>query len=254
MGLWRKELWPRTFAVALTQRQGALLYRRHYIIIVREKDDETPRYGNDGNMTAMDAERYLNELPLGDKGKPGSLRHLAYVAGGNVYDAVKSAVKDKVVASLSEYYCTPGRFDEIWDSLTKAERKIVSFHIWSDECEPSDYADDIASEFGLKEIEDRNSYWYAHNGLNLFKRKLAKRNSKLWLLFPKNADNLFFYRELLSAVGEMKREYSVVPSDVPLATREHRASDFANIVRFCNACVPGGARRSRCLICRMSSL
>ncbi len=40
---------------------------------------------------------------------------------------------------------------------------------------------------------------------------------------------------MLRAVGEMKREYSAVPSDVPLATREHRASDFANIVRFCNA-------------------
>lgn len=48
-------------------------------------------------MIASQCDYYLNELPLGDKGKPGTLRHLAFVIGDGMYDATKYAAKDVLV-------------------------------------------------------------------------------------------------------------------------------------------------------------
>jgi hypothetical protein len=178
----------------------------------------------------------LNELPLGDKGKAGSLRHLAFIIGENVYDAAKTATKEQVVSILRDYYCTPNRFEQLWDSLSAAERKIISLHIWGAGSEPVELADEVAEEFSVAEQTDRTYYYYyARNGLDRFKGRFAGKDSALWLLFPRDQDNQIFQNKLRDVVGEMKRVYSRVSNNLTFSTRENRIVDFANILRFCNS-------------------
>jgi hypothetical protein len=144
-------------------------------------------------MIPVQAADLLNELPLGDKEKAGSLRHLAFIIGGHVYNATKSAVKERVVSVLSEYYCAPNRFEQLWTGLSAAERKIISLHIWGAGSEPVDCADEVAEEFGLAERSGRAYYYfYGRNGLELFKQKYAGKNSALWLFSPKSPGGRIF--------------------------------------------------------------
>ncbi|MDR1472000.1 MAG: helicase-associated domain-containing protein [Synergistaceae bacterium] len=178
----------------------------------------------------------LNELPLGDKERIGSLRHLAFIIGANVYNAAKSAAKEQVVFILSEYYCAPNRFEQLWNSLSAAERKIISLHIWGAESEPVDCADEVAEEFSVAEKSERTYYYsYARNGLDRFKERYAGNDSALWLFFPRNQDNRIFQDKLRYAVGEMRRVYSRVSGKFTFSARENRIADFANIVRFSNS-------------------
>lgn len=187
-------------------------------------------------MTAKEITDFLNELQLGDKGRLGSLRHLAFVIGENEYKVCKNATKDIVVSILSEYYRAPNRVEELWNSLSDAERKIISLHIWGAGCEPAECADEIAEEFGIPVKQDGPYYyWYSGNGLNRFKSKYAEKNATLWLLFPKGSGNGLFHSELRNMIGEMKRVYSNVSDKLMFSTRENRAADFTNIIRFCNA-------------------
>lgn len=178
----------------------------------------------------------MNELPLGDRGRSGSLRHLAFIIGENVYNAAKSAAKEQVVSILSEYYRAPNRFEQLWNSLSAAERKIISLHIWGAGSEPVDCADEVAEEFGVAEKSERTYYYsYARNGLDRFKERYAGKDSALWLLFPINQGEQIFQNKLRDAVGEMRRVYSRVSNKLTFSTRENRAADFTNIVRFCNS-------------------
>ncbi|MDR1135362.1 MAG: helicase-associated domain-containing protein [Clostridiales Family XIII bacterium] len=187
-------------------------------------------------MIPEQVEDLLYELPLADKGRIGSLRHLAYIIGGNVYSAAKSAAKEQVVSILSEYYCAPNRFELLWNDLSAAERKIISLHIWGSGSEPVDYADEVAVEFGLAEKSERFYYYYStNNGLERFKTRYAGKNSALWLFFPKSDVSSIFQNELCDTIGEMRRVYSEVPGKFTFSTRENRTTDFANIVRFCNS-------------------
>jgi hypothetical protein len=186
-------------------------------------------------MTAKQVAEFLDELHLGDKGTPGSLRHLSFVAGEDVYNTAKYAAKGKLVSLLSAYYCTPNRFERLWTSLSDAERKIVSLHVWGDGSEPEKYADEVAREFGLARRESSHYYMYARNGLDRFKEKYAEKNSKLWLLFPKSKDNRLFFDEVGKAVGEMERVYSDVSGELAFLTRETRSAEFVSIVRCCNS-------------------
>ena len=189
------------------------------------------------SMIAQYCTDFLNELQLGDKGRPGSLRHLTFVIGENEYNAAKNAPKEQVVSLLSEYYCAPNRFEELWKRLSDAERKITSLHIWSAGSEPTNYADEIAKEFGVTDKKDRTSYhyYYSSNGLDKFMKRYAEDKSKLWLLFPRSSDSRVFRAELRDAVGEMKRVYSRVPKHLVFSACENRSADFANIVRFANS-------------------
>lgn len=180
---------------------------------------------------------FLNELQLGDKGKLGSLRHLAFVIGESEYETVKNASKEEAVALLRMYYCSPNVFGQLWNSLSDAERKITSWHIWGSGSEPMSCADEVAAEFGITENREQTYYFYSYSrcGLERFKTRYAKKSSKLWLLFPKSGDNYIFNDELCDAVGEMKRMYSKVSNKLAFSTRENRASDFSNIVRCGNS-------------------
>ncbi|MDR2605422.1 MAG: helicase-associated domain-containing protein [Desulfovibrio sp.] len=186
-------------------------------------------------MTVKQVEEFLNELHLGDKESLGSLRHLTFVAGGNVYNAAKSSTKDRVISILAAYYCAPNRFEQLWDSLSDAERKIISLHIWGDGSEPENYADEVAEEFGIAARREGFYYPYIRNGLDRFKKKYAEKNTKLWLLFPKSSDNLLFLDDLQDIVGEMNREYTKVSDTLLFLTRENRSTEFGTIVRFCNS-------------------
>ncbi|MDR1205329.1 MAG: helicase-associated domain-containing protein [Peptococcaceae bacterium] len=177
----------------------------------------------------------LDDLNLGDKGRPGTLKHLAFVIGENVYNAAKGAAKDRVVSMLDGYYRAPGRFEKLWNGLNAAERRIAALHVWGEGSEPTDCADDVAREFGLTEKPKERYYFYARNGLDRFKEKYAGNRSALWLLFPESYGNWLFDEELRGAVGEMKRVYSKVPDTLVFSTRENRMGDFANILRFCNS-------------------
>ena len=178
---------------------------------------------------------FLNGLPIGDKGKAGTLRYLAFTIGEKAYSAAKNAPKSQVVSILSEYYCAPGRFEKLWNSMSDAERKIVSLHIWASGCEPLEYADDVAEEFGIAKKPELSYYFYVRNGLDKFKMQYAAKDSKLWLLIPQSGSDQPFSRELRSAVGEMKRVYSNVSNKAVFSTRENRMDDYTNIVRFCNS-------------------
>lgn len=187
-------------------------------------------------MTAKEITDFLNDLQLGDKGRLGSLRHLAFVVGENEYKAAKNATKDLVVSILSEYYRAHNRVEELWNRLSDAERKIISLHIWGGGFEPAECADEVAEEFGIPVKQDGPYYyWYSGNGLNRFKAKYAEKKATLWLLFPKGSGNGLFHSELRNKVGEMKRVYSNVSDRLVFSTRENRAVDFTNITRFCNS-------------------
>jgi hypothetical protein len=177
----------------------------------------------------------LDEMPLGDKGRPGTLKHLAFVIGENVYNAVKGAPKDRVVSILDGYYRAPGRFEKLWNGLSAAERKIATLHIWGGGSEPKDCAEDVALEFGLVKNPEQSYYLYASNGLDIFKEQYAGKRSALWLFFPRSNGSWLFDEELRGAVGEMKRVYSKVSNKLAFSTRENRTADFANIIRFCNS-------------------
>lgn len=178
---------------------------------------------------------FLNTLQLGDKGRQGSLRHLAFVIGENEYNAAKVANKACVVSILSAYYRAPNRIAQIWDSLSDAERKIISLDIWSDGSLPGVIADEVAQEFNIAIAYNKSYYAYSQNGMSSFKEKYVETNAKLWLLTPKSSENQLLYHELRGIVGELKRNYSKVPSLLRLSTRENRTSDFTNIIRCCNA-------------------
>jgi hypothetical protein len=192
--------------------------------------------GEKQRMIFKEVADLLNKLPLGDKGKFGSLRHIAFHIGKNMYDAVKTAAKEQVVFLLSEYYCAPNRFERLWNSLSAAERKIISLHIWGAGSEPVEYAEEVAEEFSVAEKSERTHYYsYAWNGLDRFQERYAGKDSALWLLFPTNQGDQIFQNELRDAVGEMRRVYSSVSNKLTFSTRENRTADFANIVRFCNS-------------------
>ncbi|MDR1070762.1 MAG: helicase-associated domain-containing protein [Gracilibacteraceae bacterium] len=189
-------------------------------------------------MTPEQAMVLLSDLPLSDEERYGSLRHLAFVVGGNEYESAKNASKERAVSVLSEYYCAPDRFERLWNSLSAAERKMISLHIWGSGLEPVECADEIAAEFGLAENPANNIYYhyaYAENGLDRFKYRYAEKRSALWLLFPPTGRYQIFLDELYDTVGEMKRVYSKVPDELTFSTRENRTADFANILKFCNA-------------------
>lgn len=186
-------------------------------------------------MTIKQITDFLNELQLGDKGRSGSLRHLAFVIGENKYNAAKNATKEHVVVMLTEYYCASNRFEQLWNSLSAAEHKIISLHIWGAGSEPVECADEVAEEFGVTLKQDGVYYWYSGNGMDRFKKKYAEKNATLWLLFPKSSGNQLFNSELRDKVGEMKRVYAKVSDKLAFSTRESRATDFTNIIRFCNS-------------------
>lgn len=178
---------------------------------------------------------FLNKLPIGDKGKTGTLRYLAFMIGEKAYRVAKNGSKSQVIAILSEYYCAPGRFEQLWNSLSDAERKIVSLHVWAGGFEPLECADAVAEKFGIHKKPELSNYFYARNGLDKFKMQYAAKDSKLRLLIPQSSNDQPFSKELRSAVGEMKRVYSNVSKGIPFETRENRTADFTNIVRFCNS-------------------
>jgi hypothetical protein len=186
-------------------------------------------------MTIDQAANFLYEIQLGDAGSPGCLRHLVSVVGGSIHNTVKYAVKDQVVLALSEYYCAPNRLKQIWNSLSDAERKIGSLHIWSNGSEPDSYADEIAKEFDIAKVKERRYYYYSSNGLDRFLSIYADKKSKLWLLFPRCRDNYLFLSELRNIVGEMERAYSKVADELVFSSRENARTDFSSIVRFCNS-------------------
>ena len=175
---------------------------------------------------------FLSALPVGDRGSPGSLLHLASLIGENYS---KTPPKEQLLRTLSAYYLAPNRFDELWDSLSGAERKIASLHVWGRGAEYEGCADEVAAEFGVAKDSARYYYWYSWNGLNKYKEMYAGKKSNLWLLFPGHGDIPMFWGKLKAAAGEMKRTYSKVPSNLEFSTRESRTNDFANIVRFCNS-------------------
>ncbi|MDR0491046.1 MAG: helicase-associated domain-containing protein [Oscillospiraceae bacterium] len=185
-------------------------------------------------MTPDQCARLLSDLQLGDKGRTGTLLHLAHVAGKKEYTAAKNASKAKIISILSDYYCAANRFEEIWNGLSDAEHRIISLHIWSSGSEPNNLADEVAAEFGVAENSER-LYYYSRNGLSKYKDRYAEKDSKIWLLFPKSSNNWFFHNELSNAVGEMEREYSQVPNSLEFSSREDRINDFSNVVRFCNS-------------------
>jgi hypothetical protein len=185
-------------------------------------------------MRTDQCQNFLDELQVGDKDRPESLKFLAYIIGGNVYEAAKNAVKGRIISLLCGYYCAPGRFKMLWNSLNDAERRIASLHIWGKGSEPKDCAENVAEEFNLAENPRERYYYYARNGLDQFKKKYAANKSALWLLFPRSSGSRLFIGELRDAVGEMKREYSTVSDKLTFSSREDRASDFANIIRFCS--------------------
>jgi hypothetical protein len=185
-------------------------------------------------MEKSEVTSFLNWIELGDTGKKGSLRHLIYVIGETSY---RYAKKDQVIAKLCEYYCAPHRFEQIWSSLSAAERKIISYNIWSSGDEPCNYADDIAKEYGIAKNNERPYYYYQYsqNGLTRFLHEYADDKSLLWLLSPNNYYDSMFYDELHNAVGEMERAYSVVTDKLVFYSRQTRTTDFMSIVRFCNS-------------------
>jgi hypothetical protein len=69
----------------------------------------------------------------------------------------------------------------LWADLSAAERKIISLHIWGAGSEPSDYADEVAEEFGVAEKSEKIHHYYAYtrNGLDRFKARYAGNNSAL---------------------------------------------------------------------------
>ncbi|MDR1481834.1 MAG: helicase-associated domain-containing protein [Synergistaceae bacterium] len=176
----------------------------------------------------------LSLLPIGDKGKLGSLRHLAFIASKSIYSSVKNSQKDDLVSVLNGYYSAPNRFGEIWNNLSMAERKIASIHLWSGGNESRNWADLVAEEYGLPEKHKSNCYSYSYAGLDRFKKLFAETDSKLWLLFPRNGMS-FFKDEMLQIIGEMKREYSDVSAYVKFFSREDRSQDFTSIVKYCNS-------------------
>ncbi|MDR1194454.1 MAG: helicase-associated domain-containing protein [Peptococcaceae bacterium] len=186
-------------------------------------------------MTAEQITEFLGQLVVGEKKAPGSLRHLAYLAGGSVYESTMTAPRARLLAVLTEYYLAPRRFGEIWGALSNAERAIAALHIWGDGSEPTDCADGVAAKFGLSEKGKSNIYIYPRNGLDRFKIMYADNNSKLWLLFPLSYGNRLFAGELRRLVGEMRRDYEPVSDKLLFFSRESRTNDFASIIRFCNA-------------------
>ena len=185
-------------------------------------------------MTSAQIASHLYMIQLGDKEKLGSLRHLVSIIGEDPYDTAKTAAKEVVLSMLNKYYCAPYRFEQIWKNLNAAERKIVSLHVWSNNNDLSNYADDVAREFGITKKPDIQYYYYDQNGLNRFKALYADRKSKLWLLYPGYNDISPFEILLREAVGEMKREYTKVPNKLVFTSRETATSDLQNIVRFFN--------------------
>jgi hypothetical protein len=183
-----------------------------------------------------DIAQTLAQLPVGDKDKYGSLRHLAFIAGAAIYDDVKASQKNETVAVLAKYYNAPNRFDDIWNNLSDAEKNIASIHIWGDGCEHISWAETIAQKYHLSEINNGNYYYYSYSitGLDGFKKRYASNSSKLWFLFPRN-DVVLFYEEIKRVVGAIKREYSDVSADTVFSSRESRSNDFVNIVKFCNS-------------------
>lgn len=182
-------------------------------------------------MTNIQITDFLNGLQLGEKGRTGSLRHIAYVIGETEYNLVKNAPKEQVVSVLAKYYTAPNRFNILWGNLNEAERKVVSLHIWGKGSELEVYADEVAKEFGISAKFTNMFYSYSWNGLEKFKQKYSDQKSPLWLLFP-NRYSQIFNDELREAVGEMKRVYVNVSNKTSLLSRENRAADFASIVRF----------------------
>lgn len=180
---------------------------------------------------------FLDDLLLGDKGKPGTLRHLAFAAGKEAYRAARNATKNQVISILTDYYCTPGRFEYLWKRLSDAERKIISLHIWGKGFEPANYADEVAKEFGVAANKTKQYpyYLYSRNGLMQFLKRYSREDSALWLLALGNEYNLLFLEELEATIGEMKRTYSTLKEDLPLTTRQSRTSDLISIIRFCNS-------------------
>ena len=198
-------------------------------------------------MVVEQIRNVLAEIQIGDKRKPGSLMHLACLIGAKEYKEINDitkeqiiSIKEQILALLCAYYSTPGRFEELWDSLSDAERKIISLHIWSNGHDPAAYADDVAVEFGIARNHEVSYYAYGSDGLTCFMEKYAGAKSNIWLLLPGTGYNRYsarrlFQSELCNAAGEMKREYTQVQSDLAFASRECRSNDYANIVRFCNA-------------------
>ena len=191
-------------------------------------------------MTVEQIRTYLNQIQVGDKGKSGSLKHLAYVIGEEEYNAAKNASKDQIVSILAEYFSAPDRFENLWNSLGEADRTIVSLHIWSNGSEPAQLADEIAEEFGVAEIQKNSYYSYWWDGLSKYKEQYAGEKSSLWLLFPgsgysSGGINPLFISSIRNEVGEMKRDYSKVSDLRRFTSREGRADDFINAVRFCNS-------------------
>ncbi len=186
-------------------------------------------------MTTKKVSNFLYGLAIGEKSKPGTLRHLLSIVGAGKPGQGKRMDREQMIGELAEYYCAPGRFEQLWGELSEAERKIISFHIWSDGMEPIFYADAIADESGLKEKTGKDQrYLRYHNGLERFKARYAANDSVIWLLYPQYTDESVFSAELRGAVGKMKRIYTNVVDGGAFFSREDRKTDFINIVRFCN--------------------
>ena len=186
-------------------------------------------------MTRKKAENYLNSILIGNIDKPATLRHMASVAGEVEKNLLKTYSKEQLVSILSKYFCTPNRFDYLWNSLTDAERKIVSLHFWCFEFAPLDYADDIAEEFNLPARSNKSEFQYTRTGLEMFMNKYARKNSMLWLLFPNTHRKTLFDAEIRKTIGTIKREYTKAPNNLAFTIREDRRTDFANIIRYCNS-------------------
>lgn len=185
-------------------------------------------------MTDITLTDFLDTIAVGDKARLGSLRHMAFIIGGDGYHAIKAAKKEDLIIFLYNYYSAPNRITQLWDELSDVERSILSLDIWSCGTLPNNVADELAKEFKIAHDHKNSYYEYYQNALERFKERYAKSTSKLWLLSPKNYKSQLFFQELYQIVGEMKRVYSNAADKWVFVTRENRTADFTNIVRYCN--------------------
>jgi hypothetical protein len=184
-------------------------------------------------MTEEEVISILNGVYLNDKNTPGTIMYLAHTLRSELNCDLSLAPKELIVSKLAEYYCQPGRFQELWKRLVQVEREVVALYIWSKGLIPALFLDELVRKYELCDIRMASNYYYAENLFERFKSKYVPSGSSLWLIAPKN--NLLFENEIKAVIGEMERSYTEVKGEFTLVSRQNRNTDFHNIVNFFNS-------------------
>jgi hypothetical protein len=188
---------------------------------------------NEEKMTEEEARRLLTPVILGSTSTPGSLRYLASAFGLSFERnyTVSTVPRELLVEKLIEYYCQPGRFEELWNKIGPDEREAVSLEIWSKGLTPADCYYDIIKKYDLQQV---GTHYLNHDSsLHNFKSIYTPNDSAFWLISPRGV--LLFKKEISAAIGGLVRTYSQVTGELTLISRQNRKTDFPNIVKYCNS-------------------